>query len=721
MTDERGTLTEQRADTGFLLIPLAVLVITGAGLLATVLGLTFLVPPGCGLANILSVGCTVVFGRMSNFFTLLIVPGTLMFAWQAVLRRRRTRPFDRTVFPAAAEIIDSVLATAALAKPVNVRLGPRLGRRAYAGGTQAKPYLALGPEVLTLPAKGAAGRDVFEAVLRHELAHVQNKDLLRYQSATALRLSTRFAAAATLLLLVIELFLADRPPTVLDSLGVLVRCLILAGLAELVVRAFFRAREHQADLRAAGGDPALVQAALHGGVERHQRAVDRLLSWHPTVAYRRAGVADATGVLRFPLGQVAVGGLFVGAGLGCVQGFIGLLQLVRVLEPVRRDQVDWPPVLILAAFVALPAAVYLAVGTWRDTWGALLSGRRARPWAIGLVFGAGLVVGSHLVPYSVLLHEHDPSIAITAGVVAILGGGAVAVCAWLAALIRYAFQHTPAPGARPPRGLLPVAAPVVAGFILLVWLAAPVAAFDAERCAYVDCDAFETDRQTIQTALGIFGDHWPVVLLALAIVTTLALALRQPTSLTAAALTAAAPTGTPRTATAQTATPPTGTAQTGTAPTATAHTGVTAGIVRAGVVRAAAVTGVGVVVELLLMYLPIGDAFALDWTLLDSNLEGGPNAIVFQATFLVAVVIAALAPVPVAGPLAAAGALLVGLVGFVARVIELSQTTNLLFLEFGWSFLGTFLGTGQVVALLLIVCCLGVRRSVSARSSPHRP
>ncbi|MEU4717546.1 M48 family metalloprotease, partial [Micromonospora purpureochromogenes] len=254
-------------ETGFLLLPLAALVFSSAVLLAVVFGLTVLARPGCGLGDVLDHPCSEMFVRMSNFFNLLAVPGVVLFAWQTRRQRRHTRPLEPGRFRAAEAVIAEVLASVTLRRPTPVLLGTRLGRRAFTGGTGDRPYVALGPELLATAAKGPEGRAVFEAVLRHELAHVQNHDLLRLRFATVLRISTRATALGTGLLLLALLIWVPGSPTAGETLGVLVRATVLAVLAELTTRAFLRLREHQADVRAAGGDPDGIRVALHQGPE----------------------------------------------------------------------------------------------------------------------------------------------------------------------------------------------------------------------------------------------------------------------------------------------------------------------------------------------------------------------------------------------------------------------------------------------------------------------
>jgi len=645
------------ADTGFLLLPLTALVLTIAVLLAIVLADTFLVPTGCSLATAFDQRCTLVVNHFSTFFANLLVPGALLFLWRAWLRRLRTRPLDAEQFPAAAEVIDGVLADTPLRRPMPIRVGPRLRRRAFTSGFDRWAFIAFGPELLTLPAKGAAGRGMFEAVFRHELAHVQNRDLARGYSASVLRISLRTAAVVTVLYLIGAAFWAEDPPTVGTGVVALLRALVVAAVAELAVRAFFRIREHEADLRAAGADAASLRAALPGGSAAGHGWRDRVrapgwLSRHPRAADRRAAVDDPAAVLRFPLGQVLAGGLFAGVGLGCVQVLYVVLQFADVIhESGRIDTEAWASILLPAVSVGLPAGVFLSLGVWRDVWWGQLTGRRSRPWLIGLVFAAGLLVGSYLVPYRALVPGMHGSggIRITWAGLLLLGGGAAADAA---------------PAARLPRTLLVVAVPVVAGLVVLIWRVTQFVAGQLLMCfPAARCGGWALDWLTLQVAVEWFVQRWLVVLVVLVVA-----------GLVAAAVRSAGLAGSARPA------------------------------ARAGLITAAASA-----IALLWMF-PLGGDRAGWFGFINPALDSARVAAALQVMLLTGIVLVAALPRRFAGAFAAGGALVVGLVCTVAEMIGLSDLPAGLRTEVSGYLQGDLLGMAQVLSWLVIAAALGVRR-----------
>ncbi|MEH1058162.1 M48 family metalloprotease [Micromonospora sp. CPCC 206171] len=650
-------------ETGFLLLPLAALVFSSAVLLAVVFGLTVLARPGCGLGDVLDHPCSEMFVRMSNFFNLMAVPGVVLFAWQTRRQRSHTRPLEPGMFRAAEEVIAEVLASVALHRPTPVLLGTRLGRRAFTGGTGDKPYVALGPELLATAGKGPEGRAVFEAVLRHELAHVQNHDLLRLRFATVLRISTRATALGTGLLLLAQLVWPPEPPTAGETLGVLVRATVLAVLAELTTRAFLRLREHQADVRAAGGDPDGIRVALHQGPEAPRglpsRLWERLWDRHPSVATRLAALADPTAALTFPLGQLFAGGVFTAVALTNAQLLVELMVADEVLAVPAGEEVLWGGLAVLA-LAAIQPAIFLADGVWRDVRGRQLAGRPERPASLGAVFGVGLLTGTYLAPYAGLVHQPRPDGRPLLPSLVVLAAAAVLLCRWLTGLVRRAAPTTSVGR----RVLLLPALPVGVGVLLLAWETLLWVGGWAYECDHyaVECGPLDTGR----LALRVAGTPWAVGVLSLATLALLVVTLRRST--------------------------------------------------RSALVTAAGAALSGALLVLALPRLGVADAMALDvWTSLDPRLGTPVAALALQVTLLVTVPLAVLLPRASAGPLAAGAGWLVLAAGLDAQLAEWADGPVAARPEDLTYAVGTFLGQALAVVLLAVAVALTARTLIGRR------
>ncbi|TDB70499.1 M48 family metalloprotease [Micromonospora sp. KC723] len=649
-------------ETGFLLLPLAALVFSTAVLLAVEFGLSVLARPGCGLGDVLDHPCSEMLVRMSNFFNLMAVPGAAVFAWQTRLHRRRTRPIPPEVFGAAERVIAEVLASVRLRRDTPVLLGPQLGRRAFTGGTDHKPYVALGPELLALPAKGPQGRLVFEAVLRHELAHVQNHDLLRLRFATVLRISTRVTAVATALLLLAQLAWADRPPATGTVLGIVLRAALVAVTAELVTRAFLRLREQQADARAAGVDPDGVRAALRGGGRadtpevRWARAWQRLWDRHPSVANRLAGLADPAAALALPLGLMLAGGVFTGVALANVQLLVDLLRIAEVLAWPPAGGVAWGALAVLALAVIQPA-IFLADGAWRDARGRRLVGRPARPGLLGLVFGVGLFVGTYLAPYDGLVHQSRPEGVPLSGLL-LLALGTVLLSRWLTGLLERTGPTTSAGR----RLLLLPALPVAVGVLVLGWETTLWLRGRANECAHhlVQCGPLDA----VRVPLTAVSTAWAAAVLALGVVTLLAVTVRR------------------------------------------------AG--RAALVPAAGAALAGALLALVLPRVGLADALAARlWARLEPDLGAPVTALTLQLALLVAVTLAAALPRASAGPLAGGVAAVVLAAGLDARLAQWADSPEPPRPGDVLLAVGTHLGAGLGIVLLAVAATLAVRALVA--------
>ncbi|TDB72692.1 M48 family metalloprotease [Micromonospora sp. KC721] len=648
-------------ETGFLLLPLAALVFSTAVLLAVVFGLSVLPRRGCDLGDVLDHPCSEMFVRMSNFFNLMAVPGAAVFAWQTRLHRRRTQPIPPGVFGAAERVIAEVLASVRLRRDTPVLLGPRLGRRAFTGGTDHKPYVALGPELLALPAKGPQGRLVFEAVLRHELAHVQNHDLLRLRFATVLRISTRVTAAATALLLLAKLAWDAEPPAAGTVLGVVLRAVLVAVTAELVTRAFLRLREQQADARAAGVDPDGVRAALHGGVRADApggwwaRAWQRLWDRHPSVANRLAGLADPTAALALPLGLTLAGGVFTAVALANVQLLVDLLRDAEVLAWPQIDGVAWGGLAVLALAVIQPA-IFLADGAWRDARGRRLVGRPARPGLLGLVFGVGLFVGTYLAPYDGLVYRSRPEGVPLSGLL-LLVLGAVLLSRWLTGLVARTAPTTSAGR----RLLLLPALPVTVGVLALGWEITLWLRGRAYECAHylVECGPLDAVRVPLTAA----STPWAAAVLTLGVAASLAVTVRR------------------------------------------------AG--RGALVTTAGVALAGALLALVLPWAGLADTLAAPlWARLEPDLGAPIAALTLQLALLVAVPLAVALPRASAGPLAGGTAALVLAAGLDAQLARWADAPEAPRPGDVASTLGTYLGAGLGIVLLAVAVTLAVRALV---------
>lgn len=326
-----------------------------------------------------------------------------------IRRRRKLRPLNRDDAPA---VVDEL---GALARESGIREEPTWvwnpldpSPTGLAFGRPGKHSVAIMGGLVT---RQFADPPAFRAVVRHELAHLRNRDVdITYATVS---LWYAFLLVSVLPFVVV---VADEGLGTIASLSW--RMLALALLVYLTRNAVLRAREVYADVRASvpDGEQGALRKILGGLPEKPSSLWRRLWRVHPDPSTRLASVNDPRRLFPF--------GLLVAFGVG-VASTIALESLVTLLGIYVHD----PVVLhMLAAAVFAPLAMgAVGVGIWRTDWAALAE-RRAMPstWQLALAFGVGLVIGPELALERIVQLEGEETLIDSA-----FGSGAP----WIAALL----------------------------------------------------------------------------------------------------------------------------------------------------------------------------------------------------------------------------------------------------------------------------------------------
>jgi Zn-dependent protease with chaperone function len=342
----------------------------------------------------------------------------LLVAPAVVRRRRRLRPLDQRLAPVAARV-GALAAEAGVGRAPLLMIGPATLRDAFSYGVPGRYRIALPPAVAVRWKNPA----VFDPVVRHELAHVRHRDV----AFAWLARSVWYALAPLLLLPILGAVLSGDHSLLPNYVW---RAALLALTVQLVSTALLRARELDADLRAArdagGGESvARIVASLRDpGASPWYR---RILARHPSTGRRLA-------VLERPERATVVGFLdgFIPAFLAGLCFPLVLGALTTVLTGTGRG--GWATV--AAACVAGPLlAGSVGLGVARTALVGRLVGVPLRPTHAAVGVAAGLVAGQ-----SVSLAQSAAGIGAGLGpawwlaLTAVLGLGAVALCAGLAEL-----------------------------------------------------------------------------------------------------------------------------------------------------------------------------------------------------------------------------------------------------------------------------------------------
>jgi len=284
--------------------------------------------------------------------------------------------------------------------------------------------------------------DAFDAVVRHELAHVRHRDVdLAYLTVLAWRLFV-----AVFLLPVLLLFNDALDRASLDGrayAGLLAQVFLVAGLVLVGHAAVLRERELAADAWAARRGGAGPLRRIFDAVPRPgdrlgagawpRRLVGRLASVHPDPARRTAALADPDAWLAPRAGQAALLGLT--AGLTWVPALLVCASGLRALGLLPAGGLGHLPGVAYPGLAPLLVPLGLAAGAavWRYV---ARRGRAALPAAsrYGLALGAGLAAGDLLTAQGSPLGPAalgPPNVAVLAPGARLVLAGVLLAGAWL--------------------------------------------------------------------------------------------------------------------------------------------------------------------------------------------------------------------------------------------------------------------------------------------------
>lgn len=294
-----------------------------------------------------------------------------------IRRRRRLVAFAEADAPAFAADVRSLAAEQGVAPPA-LYWNPADGSAAgIAFGRPGAYSIGFGGGLVVRHATEPAA---CRAVVRHELAHIRNRDVALTYGALAIALSF-------LLVSVLPFFatLLDEGGSV--AFGLVWRIAALAGLVYVTLTALLRSREIYADVRASVHDTDGGLRRILASLPAQERGpLRRLRSVHPPPAARLAAVADTRRL--FPLPALVA----FGAGLTATIAFESVVQLFSTFS---ADTFDLRTAAALA-FVPLAVGV-VGVAIWREAFAALVDGRTpASPWTDALAFTGGLLLGPEL-------------------------------------------------------------------------------------------------------------------------------------------------------------------------------------------------------------------------------------------------------------------------------------------------------------------------------------
>jgi len=345
---------------------------------------------------------------------LLAVAGVILLLiplW--IARRRHLRPLEAKDAPAVVAELEELAREAELDDEPRWRWNPLdPSPTGLAFGRPGSHSVALMGGLVT---RQFADPPAFRAVVRHELAHLRNRDVGLTYATVALWYAFLLVGVLPFVVVV-----ADEGIDTVVSLGW--RLVALSALVYLTRNAVLRAREVFADVRASvpdGKDGALrrILAAMPRGATSVWRQVWTV---HPDPQIRLAAVNDTRSLF-------AVGVLVAfGTGVAATIAYDSLVTFVGfyVADPLEIR-------LLAAAPVAPLVMGVVGIGVWRSAWSALADGApRRHTWTVALALTAGFLVGPQLALQRAVRIEGDRTLLETA-----FGGGALWILLLAASLV----------------------------------------------------------------------------------------------------------------------------------------------------------------------------------------------------------------------------------------------------------------------------------------------
>jgi Zn-dependent protease with chaperone function len=293
-----------------------------------------------------------------------------------VRRRRRLHGLGPPLQEAGVRLAE-LAAEAGVRRMPRIERGPASQRDAFSYGAPGRPRVVLPPAV----AVRWRDRELFDPVVRHELAHVRHRDV-----ALAWLARSVWYALAPLLILPLAVSLLSSDHSILADL--LWRSALLGLTVLLVSAALLRSREHDADLHAAqaAGEIESLTALLRRSSGRQDRnRLRHLFARHPTPDQRILMLHDP----ERAAGVTFLDGFSSAFLAGLLFPLVSTVVVVLFTSSGRTDLGD-----SVAALVAGPLlGGSVGLGLWRAAVTGRIAGtgRQVGPVALGVA--AGLVLG----------------------------------------------------------------------------------------------------------------------------------------------------------------------------------------------------------------------------------------------------------------------------------------------------------------------------------------
>ncbi|MCT9010341.1 M48 family metalloprotease [Streptomyces rhizosphaerihabitans] len=383
--------------------------------------------PRSGLALLVLAGCAllsdaIVISRFAGWEPLHAV--VLYLPIFLAVRRRPTRRYGRlAVLPKGhfTDLVERVGREMGLREPVTVLDASRLRHRGLRVDLwKGRPVLLVGSEQVEIARLQPLGG---EAVVRHELSHVVNRDI----PLRELTISFRRAYLSLIGVLVCVIGLrarATEPGRWIEAVFPVVwRAVVTVFLVVAVTRALLRTREYYADARSGAGAAPEVRGALIDMCRRQspRRRGDRrarsvmagargLMRNHPDPRLRVQALEEPDTLMRLAPWDCFLAGAFA----GMLSSAVG--SAAQAFLPTAATPSSMREAMASGLVAGVPLGFFLCSALWRSCWHDLARSRNPRTastalaTAVGLLAGVPLAVSDSAVSAGSAAHVMSPLI-----------------------------------------------------------------------------------------------------------------------------------------------------------------------------------------------------------------------------------------------------------------------------------------------------------------------
>lgn len=242
----------------------------------------------------------------------------------------------------------------------------------------------------------------FKAIIRHELAHLQNKDIDKTYFSVALGIAFLLAG---ILPLFFGIIIAANSFDLIYVLRLILSAGLFSVLVYITLASVLRSRETYADVRASENSETYITLQKEFSAQPISKNTnwERLFGLHPIPAWRLKVLSETHLLSQMSYWDAFITGIATTFGLSAIDNFLSTL-LPANLESIGTTAIA---TLILVPFATLA----IGIGIWQRVFAnRFLDKKVSGIGRLGLCFGLGMLLGLAVSFSSIVTTSTDPTL-----------------------------------------------------------------------------------------------------------------------------------------------------------------------------------------------------------------------------------------------------------------------------------------------------------------------